>query len=55
MARGPYKRDERVVQDEDLLQKLRNYTARVEEFKYQRGEDQEQLLDKFKKGEKIVL
>lgn len=55
MARGPYKRDERVVQDEDLLLKLRNYTGRVEEFKYQRGEDQEQLLEKFKKGEKIVL
>ena len=51
MIRGPYKRDQRVVQDEDLLLKLRNYTGRVEEFQYQRGEDQEQLLEKFKKGE----
>lgn len=51
MVRGPYKRDQRVVQDEDLLLKLRNYTGRVEEFQYQRGEDQEQLLEKFKKGE----
>lgn len=50
MVRGPYKRDQRVVQDEDLLLKLRNYTG-VEEFQYQRGEDQEQLLEKFKKGE----
>ena len=51
MVRGPYKRDQRVVQDEDLLLKLRNYTGRVKEFQYQRGEDQEQLLEKFKKGE----
>ena len=51
MVRGPYKRDQRVVEDEDLLLKLRNYTGRVEEFQYQRGEDQEQLLEKFKKGE----
>ena len=51
MVRGPYKRDQHVVQDEDLLLKLRNYTGRVEEFQYQRGEDQEQLLEKFKKGE----
>lgn len=51
MVRGPYKQDERVVQDEDLLLKLRNYSGRVEEFQYQRGEDQEQLLEKFKKGE----
>lgn len=51
MVRGPYKRDQRVVQDEDLLLKLRNYTGRVEEFQYQREDDQEQLLDKFKKGE----
>lgn len=51
MVWGPYKRDQCVVQDEDLLLKLRNYTGRVEEFQYQRGEDQEQLLEKFKKGE----
>ena len=51
MVRGPYKRDQRVVQDEDLLLKLRNYTGRVEEFQYQRGEGQEQLMEKFKKGE----
>lgn len=51
MVRGPYKRDQRVVEDEDLLLKLRNYTGRVKEFQYQRGEDQEQLLEKFKKGE----
>lgn len=51
MVRGPYKRDQCVVQDEDLLLKLRNYTGRVEEFQYQREEDQEQLLEKFKKGE----
>lgn len=55
MVRGPYKRDERVVQDEDLLLKLRNYTGCVNEFKYERGEDQQQLLEKFKKGENIVL
>ena len=51
MVWGPYKRDERVVQDEDLLLKLRNCTGRVEEFQYKRGEDHEQLLEKFKKGE----
>lgn len=55
MTRGPYKRDERVVQDEDLLLKLRNYTGTVEEFKYQRGEDQEKLLEKFKQGEKTIF
>lgn len=55
MIRGPYKRDEHVVQDKDLLLKLRNYTGTVEEFKYQRGEDQEKLLEKFKQGKKIIF
>ena len=55
MARGPYKRDERVVKDEDLLAKLRNCTGRVEDFDYQRGDQQKKLLEKFKTGEKIVL
>lgn len=34
MVRGPYKRDEHVVQDEDVLLKLRNYTGGVNKFKY---------------------
>ena len=46
MIRGPYKRDDHVVQDEDLLLKLRNYTGIVEEFKCHRGEDQEKRLEK---------
>lgn len=31
-SRGPYKRDERVLKDEDLLQKLREYGGRPEQF-----------------------
>ena len=48
MVTGPYKWDEHVIQDDDLLLKLRNYTGPVEEFNYQRGEDQKKLLEKFK-------
>ena len=48
--RGPYKRDERVVKDEDLLQKLREYSGRPEQFQYVRLEEQQKLLEKFKKG-----
>lgn len=48
---GPYKRDERVLKDEDLLQKLRKYSGRPEQFQYVRLEEQQKLLDKFKKGE----
>ena len=44
VLRGPYKRDERVVNDEELLKKLRAHTERIEE--------QQHLLDKFKEGNK---
>ena len=50
VSRGPYKRDERVVKDEELLKKLRAHTGRIEDFNYERIEEQQQLLDKFKEG-----
>lgn len=55
VLRGPYKRDERVVKDEELLKKLRAYTGdigRVEDFTFERLTEQQQLFEKFKKGKK---
>ena len=52
VSHGPYKRDERVVKDEEQLKKLRAHTGRIEDFNYERIEEQQQLLDKFKEGNK---
>ncbi|KAL9976773.1 hypothetical protein ACROYT_G014103 [Oculina patagonica] len=48
MSRGPYKRNERVLKDEQLLQTLREYTGRVENFEFQRLQEQQKLFAKFK-------
>lgn len=50
VSRGPYKRDEHVVRDDELLKKLRAHTGRIEDFNYERIEEQQQLFDKFKGG-----
>lgn len=55
MSRGPYKRDERVLKDEQLLQTLREYTGRVENFEFQRLQEQQKLFAKFKQGMLLSL
>ena len=55
MSRGPYKRDERVLKDEQLLQTLREYTGREENFVFPRLEEQQKLFAKFKQGMLLSL
>lgn len=55
MSRGPYKRDERVLKDEQLLKTLREYTGREENFEFPRLEEQQKLFAKFKQGMLLSL
>ena len=55
MFRGPYKCDEHVLKDEQLLQTLREYTGREENFEFPRLEEQQKLFAKFKQGVLLSL
>lgn len=51
--KGPYRRSERVIKDDLLLEKLRNYThtgSAQGDFQFERNEEQENLLKKFQDG-----
>lgn len=55
MSRGPYMRDERVLKDEQLLQTLREYIGREENFEFPRLEEQQKLFTRIKQGMLLSL
>lgn len=52
-TRGPYKRDERVIQDEELMARLKAYTGLLDNFVFDRQNEQKELFEKFKEGRYI--